>query len=99
MQVKLGQPVICVVGLGYVGLPLAEAFSRHFKVIGFDTNKNRVMEPEAHNSGFLISNWVHRQALMLRIASKAPCLATLDGADLRNLMGENVREVLKLQLD
>jgi len=23
----------CVVGLGYVGLPLAEAFSKHLKVI------------------------------------------------------------------
>jgi len=50
MQVELGQPVICVVGLGYVGLPLAEAFSRHFNVIGFDTNNNRVMELEAHNN-------------------------------------------------
>ncbi|GAG36450.1 unnamed protein product, partial [marine sediment metagenome] len=50
MQVKLGQPVICVVGLGYVGLPLAEAFSRHFKVIGFDTNNNRVTELGAHNN-------------------------------------------------
>jgi len=26
MQAELGQPTICVVGLGYVGLPLAEAF-------------------------------------------------------------------------
>jgi UDP-N-acetyl-D-galactosamine dehydrogenase len=50
MQVELGQPVICVVGLGYVGLPLAEAFSRHFKVIGFDTNSNRVTEVVAHNN-------------------------------------------------
>ncbi len=25
---------VCVVGLGYVGLPLAEAFARHLKVIG-----------------------------------------------------------------
>lgn len=50
MQVELGQPVICVVGLGYVGLPLAEAFSRHFKVIGFDTNNNRVTELEVRNN-------------------------------------------------
>lgn len=27
---------ICVVGLGYVGLPLATAFARHFNVVGFD---------------------------------------------------------------
>lgn len=49
MRVKLGQPTICVVGLGYVGLPLAEAFSRHFKVIGLDTNNNRVRELELRN--------------------------------------------------
>ena len=27
---------VAVVGLGYVGLPLAVALSRHFSVIGFD---------------------------------------------------------------
>ena len=30
---------VCVVGLGYVGLPLAEAFSKHLRVIGFDIDK------------------------------------------------------------
>ena len=29
-----GRAKIAVVGLGYVGLPLAVAFSRHFSVIG-----------------------------------------------------------------
>ncbi|MEW5896700.1 MAG: nucleotide sugar dehydrogenase [Nanoarchaeota archaeon] len=33
---------ICVVGLGYVGLPLAVHLSRHFSVIGFDINKSRI---------------------------------------------------------
>ena len=32
---------VCVVGLGYVGLPLAEAFSKHLKVIGFDIDKEK----------------------------------------------------------
>ncbi|NVJ64203.1 MAG: nucleotide sugar dehydrogenase [Flavobacteriaceae bacterium] len=35
---------ICIVGLGYVGLPLAVEFSKHFKTTGFDINKNRVNE-------------------------------------------------------
>lgn len=35
---------ICVVGLGYVGLPLAHAFSGKYKVIGFDIAQNRVDE-------------------------------------------------------
>jgi len=33
---------ICVVGLGYVGLPLARLFSTKFKTIGFDMNPRRV---------------------------------------------------------
>lgn len=35
---------ICVVGLGYVGLPLAHAFSKKYSVIGIDLNKDRVKE-------------------------------------------------------
>lgn len=35
---------IGIIGLGYVGLPLAIEFSKHFNVIGFDVNKTRVDE-------------------------------------------------------
>jgi UDP-N-acetyl-D-galactosamine dehydrogenase len=35
---------IGVIGLGYVGLPLAVAFAEKYKVIGFDINKHRVDE-------------------------------------------------------
>ncbi len=37
-------PVLAVVGLGYVGLPLALALSREFRVVGFDINSARVAE-------------------------------------------------------
>jgi UDP-N-acetyl-D-glucosamine/UDP-N-acetyl-D-galactosamine dehydrogenase len=37
---------ICLIGLGYVGLPLAVAFAEKFKVIGFDISNNRVQELE-----------------------------------------------------
>ncbi len=33
---------IAVVGLGYVGLPLLLAFSKYFKVIGFDNNTDKI---------------------------------------------------------
>lgn len=33
---------ICVIGLGYVGLPLARLFSTKYETIGFDKNQNRV---------------------------------------------------------
>ena len=35
---------IAVIGLGYVGLPLATEFGKKYKVIGFDTNENRINE-------------------------------------------------------
>ncbi|HLC68912.1 MAG TPA: nucleotide sugar dehydrogenase [Candidatus Bilamarchaeaceae archaeon] len=35
---------IVIVGLGYVGLPLAVKFARHFPVIGYDINAGRVSE-------------------------------------------------------
>ena len=33
---------ICVIGLGYVGLPLARLFSTKYKTVGFDMNQKRV---------------------------------------------------------
>ena len=35
---------ICVVGLGYVGLPLAHAFADKYNVVGFDINQKRLEE-------------------------------------------------------
>ena len=35
---------IAIIGLGYVGLPLAVEFSKKYKVVGFDINKSRVEE-------------------------------------------------------
>jgi UDPglucose 6-dehydrogenase/UDP-N-acetyl-D-galactosamine dehydrogenase len=35
---------VCIVGLGYVGLPLAEAFSKHIRVIGYDVDDAKVAE-------------------------------------------------------
>ncbi len=38
------RPRIVVIGLGYVGLPLAVALARHFDTIGFDIDQERVAE-------------------------------------------------------
>ncbi len=34
--------VVCIVGLGYVGLPLARLLSKNFKVIGYDVDSKKV---------------------------------------------------------
>lgn len=35
---------IAIIGLGYVGLPLAIAFAKKYSVIGFDTNHQRILD-------------------------------------------------------
>ncbi|MDE7070296.1 MAG: nucleotide sugar dehydrogenase [Alistipes sp.] len=39
-----GRASVAVVGLGYVGLPLALAFSRCFRVVGYDTDPRRIAQ-------------------------------------------------------
>jgi UDP-N-acetyl-D-galactosamine dehydrogenase len=44
---SLYNPTIGIVGLGYVGLPVAVAMARKFKVVGFDIDEARVQELRA----------------------------------------------------
>ncbi|MEL4106564.1 nucleotide sugar dehydrogenase [Oscillospiraceae bacterium WX1] len=41
-QIAAGEERISVVGLGYVGMPIAVAFAKKAKVIGFDVNKDKI---------------------------------------------------------
>lgn len=47
-QLKAGSEKLSVVGLGYVGMPLAAAFSENFSVIGFDVDRRKL---EQYKSG------------------------------------------------
>ena len=40
----MDKPTIAIIGLGYVGLPLAVAFGKQYAVVGFDTNPNRIAD-------------------------------------------------------
>ena len=44
MDTLTTSPTIAIIGLGYVGLPLAIAFGQQYPTIGFDTHTNRVDE-------------------------------------------------------
>lgn len=50
---------LAVIGLGYVGLPIALAFARHIKVVGFDINPKRV---ELMRQGIDPSNELPKEA-------------------------------------
>jgi UDP-N-acetyl-D-glucosamine/UDP-N-acetyl-D-galactosamine dehydrogenase len=43
-EVKMKDRAVAVVGLGYVGLPIAVAFGKHRRTVGFDINQTKVEE-------------------------------------------------------
>lgn len=47
---------VCIVGLGYVGLPLAEAFAGHMRTIGFDIDLKRIQSIKKSSPSFLVTN-------------------------------------------
>lgn len=54
------KPVVALVGLGYVGMPLAVAFSKVTEVIGFDINEKKV---EMYKKGIDVTNEVGDEAI------------------------------------
>ena len=55
---------ICVIGLGYVGLPLARLFSTKFETVGFDMNQARVDALMAgHDATFEVSDELLQDAI------------------------------------
>ena len=62
---------ITIIGLGYVGLPLAVEFSRKYKTVGFDINNARISElKSAHDRTLEVENNVLKQVLDLNKSNK-----------------------------
>lgn len=70
---------ICVIGLGYVGLPLARLFSTKYKTVGFDMNRKRV---EALTGGHDATLEVSDE--LLQAALKNGFVCTSDIEDIRD---------------
>lgn len=61
----MNETKICVIGLGYVGLPLARLFSTKYKTIGFDMNQARVAALMAgHDATLEVSDELLQSALI-----------------------------------
>lgn len=66
---------ICVIGLGYVGLPLARLFSTKYKTVGFDMNPNRVKAlMGGHDSTLEVSD----ELLQSAISNGFICTSNID---------------------
>lgn len=62
---------IGVIGLGYVGLPLAVEFGKHFPTIGMDTNDARIRElQEGHDSSLEVDDKSLAQARQLSFTDR-----------------------------
>ena len=63
-MIKVEDVKIAVIGLGYVGLPLARLFSTKYKTIGFDMNQGRVDAlMEGHDATLEVSDELLQEAL------------------------------------
>lgn len=85
----IDKPVICIVGLGYVGFPLLQEFEQYFQVIGFDVNQKKVEQLRFQvNSAYLTSDPAlikEAEAVIIAVptpvrASKQPDLSFVEAA-------------------
>ncbi len=75
-KIKSGDEAVSLIGLGYVGMPIAVAFANEgIKVIGFDLNKNKI---ELYKNGIDPTNEVGDDAIR-----QTSVMFTCDEADLK----------------
>ena len=72
---KLQNTTIAIIGLGYVGLPLAVEFGKKYKTIGFDVNQERILELKSGQDRTL-------EVDSLELSNAANLSFTCDAADL-----------------
>ena len=75
----MNNPKIAIIGLGYVGLPLAAAFASKYEVVGFDINTKRIAEL---NSGLDTTNELTTEQLNKVVGTSLKLTTTL--ADISN---------------
>lgn len=78
---------IAIIGLGYVGLPLAVAFAEKYKVVGFDINESRVNEL---NSGHDHTLEVEDDLLKSVLTKKGETTGLLNSADVEDIKDCNI---------
>jgi len=76
---------IAIIGLGYVGLPLARLFATKYKVVGFDINKERVAELKKGIDATLeVENEVLQKVLVDHSNSEKGLFCTTSLEDIKN---------------
>lgn len=79
---------IAIIGLGYVGLPLARLFATKYPTVGFDINKTRIATlNKGHDSTLEVEDEILQAVLVNQISNKTGLYCT---DDLEVLKGCNV---------
>ncbi|MDO4224609.1 MAG: nucleotide sugar dehydrogenase, partial [Bergeyella zoohelcum] len=82
---------IAIIGLGYVGLPLARLFATKYPVVGFDINAKRVAELNAgHDDTLEVSDELLQSALVKDNPLKTNANGLFCSADLEDIKEANV---------
>lgn len=90
-QSPITTPKIAVIGLGYVGLPLARLFATKYPVVGFDINKERVEKLNGgHDDTLEVSDELLQSALVKENPLKTENNGLLCSADLKDIEDANI---------
>lgn len=82
---KVENAQIAIVGLGYVGLPLAVEFSKKYSVVGFDINQNRIKElKEANDKTQEVSELDLKKVIITTIQSGAGLFLSCEPQDMKS---------------
>ena len=75
-ELKAGRTSLAVIGLGYVGFPLAVHFGQHFQTIGYDSNTRRIDQlKQGVDSTHEVEGEQISQADKLLLTSEPACLS------------------------
>jgi len=95
----INDKIVCVVGLGYVGIPLADIFSKHFHVIGFDVDIDKIerirqdykeLELTSDPSKIIKADFVIIAVPTPITTSKEPDLSYVESAS--KIVGQNLKK-------
>ena len=73
----MNKTIIGVVGLGYVGLPLAVGLSKYFKVVGFDVDHVKILELQNNfdRNGQMVNEEITKGDITYTVDSNELCIA------------------------
>ena len=83
LEIKAELPSIAIIGLGYVGLPLAVEFGKKYAVVGFDINDKRIHELNSGIDHTLEADCEELKGLLRTLAEKKGIYFTADKNQLK----------------